>query len=46
MRLLNLYNNRQIRLQVGKTARKKVEENFLWEKRGQKMNEIYKEYLK
>ena len=30
--IINLYNNYQIRIQVGKTARKKVVENFLWEK--------------
>lgn len=39
--IIKLYENPQLRIEMGNKAHKKVEENFLWEKRGKLMNQIY-----
>ncbi|GAB4447268.1 MAG: hypothetical protein Fur0028_02130 [Bacteroidales bacterium] len=39
--IIRLYNNPQLRIEMGNNARKKVEENFLWEKRGKEMQKYY-----
>lgn len=41
--IVKLYNNLELRKKMGEAGRRKVEENYLWEKRGKKMNEIYRE---
>jgi glycosyltransferase involved in cell wall biosynthesis len=40
-----LYENPNLRIELGKAARKKIEEDFLWEKRGIMMNKIYEQYI-
>lgn len=44
--IIKLYENPQLRIEMGNNARKKVEENFLWEKRGKEMQKYYEETLK
>jgi len=39
--IIKLYENPQLRLDMGNKARKKVEENFLWEIRGKIMQKYY-----
>ncbi len=39
--IITLYENPQLRIEMGNNARKKVEENFLWEKRGKEMQKYY-----
>ena len=43
--IIKLYENPDRRIEMGKAARKKIEENFLWEKRGIKMNNLYEQYV-
>ena len=43
--IVRLFENPELIIKMGKAARKRVEENFLWEKRGEQMKNIYKEYL-
>ena len=40
-----LCENHQIRLEMGLAAQKKVEENYLWKKRGELINQYYKSIL-
>jgi len=39
--IIKLYENPKLRIEMGNNARKKVEENFLWEKRGRMMQKYY-----
>ncbi len=43
--IIELYKNPELRFKIGQTARKEVEENFVWGKRGIKMNKIYEQYI-
>jgi glycosyltransferase involved in cell wall biosynthesis len=41
--IIKLCENPELRYEMGENARKRVEEYFLWEKRGKMMNDIYKQ---
>ncbi len=43
--IIKLYENPDRRIEMGKAARKKIEENFLWERRGIIMNNLYEQYI-
>lgn len=43
--IIKLCENPELRYEMGENARKRVEEYFLWEKRGEMMNEYYKSIL-
>lgn len=43
--IVKLCNNPELRRKMGEAGRRKVKENHLWEKRGKKMNEIYREII-
>jgi len=43
--IIKLCENPELRYEMGENARKRVEEYFLWEKRGKMMNDIYKKIL-
>jgi len=43
--IIKLYRNPQLRTKMGEAGRKRVLQNYLWEKRGVKMNAIYKDIL-
>ena len=43
--IIKLCENPELRYEMGENARKRVEEYFLWEKRGEMMNEIYHKVL-
>lgn len=40
--IVKLYNDPELRRTMGQAGRRKAEENYLWEKRGQTVNEIYR----
>ena len=44
--IVRLYENKGLRTKIGILARKRIEENFVWERRGEKMNQFYQEFLK
>jgi glycosyltransferase involved in cell wall biosynthesis len=44
--IINLCENSQLRIEIGNNARKKVEANYLWEKRGEIMKIYYGETIK
>ncbi len=44
--LEKLYLDKDLRLRLGKAARKRAEEFYLWDRLGEKMKEIYEEALK
>ena len=44
-KILFFYKNPDIAYQMGQNAKKKVEENFTWQKYGERMVEIYKKIL-
>ena len=41
--IIKLCESPELRYELGENARKRVEEYFLWEKRGKMMNDIYKQ---
>lgn len=43
--IIKLYENPSLRIEMGNNARKKVEENYLWEKRGKEMQKYYEEVI-
>ena len=43
--LEKLYSNKELRSKLGKGAREKAEKNYDWKKLGEKLNEIYKNFL-
>lgn len=43
--IVKLHNEPELRRGMGQAGRRKVEEKFLWEKRAQRMNEIYAQVL-
>jgi|GEM_PF-6445835 len=43
--IIKLYENPQLRIEMGNNARKRVEENFLWEKRGKEMQKYYESII-
>jgi len=43
--IIKLCEKPELRYEMGENARKRVEEYFLWEKRGKMMNDIYKKIL-
>ncbi len=43
--IVKLYNNKDLRLKLGKNARKRVEKKFNWEKNVNEMIKLYKTYL-
>jgi len=43
--IIKLCENPELRYELGENARKRVEEYFLWEKRGEMMNDIYHKVL-
>ena len=44
--IVQLYENPELRIKIGYSARKRIEENYLWEIRGKKMNKYYENYIK
>jgi len=44
--LKRLYLDNNLRIQLGESARKRTEDFYLWDRLGEKMQEIYKEVLK
>ncbi|MFW9928940.1 MAG: glycosyltransferase [Candidatus Thorarchaeota archaeon] len=44
--IIELYENPNQRIEMGKSGRKIIEGNFLWEKRGIEMNKLYDKYIK
>lgn len=43
--IVRIYEDVTLRYKMGEFARKRLEENFLWEKRGEQMNKIYEKYI-
>ncbi len=43
--IVKLCENPSLRFEMGNMARRRVEENFLWEKRGIEMNKVYEQYI-
>lgn len=43
--IIKLYENPQLRIEMGNNARKKVGKNFLWEKRGKEMQKYYEKVI-
>ena len=43
--IVKLSNNPKLRREMGEAGRRKVEENYLWEDRGKKINAIYREII-
>jgi glycosyltransferase involved in cell wall biosynthesis len=41
--IIKLWQNNELRYEMGENGRKRVEENFIWEKRGKMMDKIYRE---
>jgi glycosyltransferase involved in cell wall biosynthesis len=43
--ILKLCRNPMLRIKMGEAGKKRVSQNYLWEKRGEKMNLIYRDIL-
>ncbi len=43
--IIKLYNGPELRRKMGEVGRRRVEENYLWEKRAKKINKIYREIV-
>jgi glycosyltransferase involved in cell wall biosynthesis len=43
--IVGLYNDPALRARMGEAGRRRVEQDFLWEKRGERMDQTYREVL-
>ena len=41
--IIKLYRDPELRIRMGEVGKRRVTEEYLWEKRGEKMNQIYRE---